>query len=382
MAVITVHIKSSNDNKFPVSVDSDAAVSELKAKIAEQLASTPNPTPAESLRLIFAGRVLKDEQTLSECKVADGHTIHMVRGNAPRAAPATPASAAAPAPVPVPVPAAAAAAAAAASTTPASSTGIPAATAPAGSTTAPANPFAALGGLPPAFGGMPGGFGGILGSPSGLPGNAGGMPGNMDPNLMANLMSNPAILASMGQLFSNPQFLDLMIASNPQLAQVMTPQMREMMHTEEFRRMISDPNVLRATMALGGMNGMNGMGGFGGMPGLGGLGGIPDPASYGGGFNPNAATPAADPTATGTAAPAPGSFAPAFNPALLQMLMNANAAPPQPQGPPEEIYQTQLRQLQEMGFYDAAENVRALTRTNGNVEAAIEWLFSHPPGRG
>ncbi|KAH9253887.1 hypothetical protein BASA81_008011, partial [Batrachochytrium salamandrivorans] len=52
----------------------------------------------------------------------------------------------------------------------------------------------------------------------------------------------------------------------------------------------------------------------------------------------------------------------------------------QPTAPPEEIYQVQLRQLQDMGFYSASENVRALTVTGGNVEAAIEWLFSHPPG--
>lgn len=43
--------------------------------------------------------------------------------------------------------------------------------------------------------------------------------------------------------------------------------------------------------------------------------------------------------------------------------------------PPEERFATQLQQLQEMGFYDRAENIRALLATNGNVNAAVEQLL-------
>jgi len=43
--------------------------------------------------------------------------------------------------------------------------------------------------------------------------------------------------------------------------------------------------------------------------------------------------------------------------------------------PPEERFATQLQQLQEMGFYDRAENIRALLATNGNVNAAVERLL-------
>ncbi|KAF3528451.1 hypothetical protein DY000_02036508 [Brassica cretica] len=35
--------------------------------------------------------------------------------------------------------------------------------------------------------------------------------------------------------------------------------------------------------------------------------------------------------------------------------------------PPEELYATQLQQLEEMGFFDRAANIRALRATNGNV---------------
>ena len=43
--------------------------------------------------------------------------------------------------------------------------------------------------------------------------------------------------------------------------------------------------------------------------------------------------------------------------------------------PPEERYATQLQQLQEMGFYDRAENIRAMLATNVNVNAAVERLL-------
>jgi ubiquilin len=44
--------------------------------------------------------------------------------------------------------------------------------------------------------------------------------------------------------------------------------------------------------------------------------------------------------------------------------------------PPEEIYSEQLRQLNEMGFYEFDRNVRALRMAGGNVQGAIELLFS------
>jgi len=45
--------------------------------------------------------------------------------------------------------------------------------------------------------------------------------------------------------------------------------------------------------------------------------------------------------------------------------------------PPEELYATQLTQLQEMGFYDTQENIRALSATAGNVHAAVERLLGN-----
>lgn len=55
----------------------------------------------------------------------------------------------------------------------------------------------------------------------------------------------------------------------------------------------------------------------------------------------------------------------------------ASASPPPPADtrPPEEIYAEQLRQLNDMGFFDFDQNVAALRRSGGSVQGAIEQLL-------
>ncbi|KAI8371641.1 uncharacterized protein BYT42DRAFT_580948 [Radiomyces spectabilis] len=53
-----------------------------------------------------------------------------------------------------------------------------------------------------------------------------------------------------------------------------------------------------------------------------------------------------------------------------------SAAPAANTEPPETRFQSQLAQLEEMGFSERQANVRALLATNGNVQAAIEYLLS------
>jgi ubiquilin len=43
--------------------------------------------------------------------------------------------------------------------------------------------------------------------------------------------------------------------------------------------------------------------------------------------------------------------------------------------PPEEIYESQLRQLNDMGFFDFDANVRALRRSGGSVQGAVNSLM-------
>ncbi len=54
----------------------------------------------------------------------------------------------------------------------------------------------------------------------------------------------------------------------------------------------------------------------------------------------------------------------------------AAAAAPADTRPPEVRYEEQLRQLNEMGFFDFERNVEALRRSGGNVQGAVEYLFS------
>ena len=52
------------------------------------------------------------------------------------------------------------------------------------------------------------------------------------------------------------------------------------------------------------------------------------------------------------------------------------AAPPDTR-PPEERYEEQLRQLNDMGFYEFERNVEALRRSGGSVQGAVEYLLTH-----
>jgi ubiquilin len=53
-------------------------------------------------------------------------------------------------------------------------------------------------------------------------------------------------------------------------------------------------------------------------------------------------------------------------------------SPPAPADsrPPEERYEDQLRQLNDMGFFEFERNVQALRRSGGSVQGAIEFLLS------
>lgn len=70
-----------------------------------------------------------------------------------------------------------------------------------------------------------------------------------------------------------------------------------------------------------------------------------------------------------------------MNPEMMQQMMQmmggggASQAPPDNR-PPEERYEEQLRQLNDMGFFDFDRNVAALRRSGGSVQGAVEYLLS------
>lgn len=70
----------------------------------------------------------------------------------------------------------------------------------------------------------------------------------------------------------------------------------------------------------------------------------------------------------------------AFNPFAMFGQGGGGFGAPAPQQqqdsrPPEEMYSEQLRQLNEMGFYEFERNVRALRMAGGSVQGAIEMLL-------
>jgi ubiquilin len=88
--------------------------------------------------------------------------------------------------------------------------------------------------------------------------------------------------------------------------------------------------------------------------------------------------PAAGGEAGGAAA---NPFAQLFNPAAfggmggMGGMMPPQAQEPPDTRPPEERYESQLRQLNDMGFYEFDRNIAALRRSGGSVQGAIEHLL-------
>ncbi|KAI0348207.1 hypothetical protein BDW22DRAFT_1350375 [Trametopsis cervina] len=365
---IQINVKGPSELKLQITITTDKTVLDLKQAIAEK-----SDVTADRQRLIYSGRVLKDEDVLSIYKIQSTHTIHMVKG-ASRAG----GSQAAAAPQPVPQ----------------MQTG-----------QNPNDPLTQLNSSR-AFGGPMAGFNPF--AQMGVNPN--------DPNMMQGMLNNPRFVEQLSSVMSDPALLDQVIASNPHLAG-MGPQVRQLFQSEGFRNMMSNPDSLRMMLQMSSM--MRGDSDFGGFPapgapsgatgtsptaGTGTTGvGSPPPLPF---FNPYFPPPAATGTPGGANAAnatpnananAANPFG-AFDPAMFQQMMGvfggggglggglgglggglggfgAPAAPADSR-PPEERFQTQLQQLQDMGFTNASQNVRALLATGGNVHSAIEYILN------
>ncbi|KAG0144004.1 hypothetical protein CROQUDRAFT_80479 [Cronartium quercuum f. sp. fusiforme G11] len=348
--IISINIKAPGDSKLSVSISLTKTVLDLKKSISEQT----NPrVEADCQRLIYSGRVLKDESLLSEYKIKSGHSVHMVKG-APRAAN--------PPPVTQQIP-----------------SNLNAGQQIAGNPLAPLlnatnqipafNPFADMG------------------------------INTNDPNMAMNIRNNPHFLQSAARLLEDPAAIERMIADDPRL-RTMAPQVRELMRSPFFRQMITNPDLMRSFQGMAGAGS-----GFGDLSGLGAmLGGTTAPganpiaAALGAqaGANPTVPAAGADVGAAGAGLGGQNPFAflntPLGQMAMQQMASGAGAGagaemgnlfggmglpPIQPADsrPPEERFEVQLGQLQAMGFTDARQNIRALQASGGNVEAAIEYIL-------
>lgn len=307
-----------------MSVNNDTLVSKVKEQMAKEL-----DIPVERQRLIYSGRVLKDGETVGSYNIKEGHSVHLVKGAAPQGSSAAPAASAT------------SATSATGSSNPAS-TGIPSNIA---SGAGAGNPLAALTGAQFAGHGInPQMFGDQFGQP----------PSEED---FINMMRQPGYRESVEAMLNNPQMLDMMINSNPQLA-AMGPQAREMLQSDHMRQMMTNPEAMQGMMQMQRA------------------------------MNPGAAAGADGAATAGAGAGAGAGGMNANSMANFMQMMggggfgglgggNAFSAPAEPEDtrPPEERYESQLRQLNELGFYEFDRNVRALRRSGGNVQGAIEALL-------
>uniref|UniRef100_A0A0E0MAA2 Ubiquitin-like domain-containing protein n=1 Tax=Oryza punctata TaxID=4537 RepID=A0A0E0MAA2_ORYPU len=194
-----LHIRCANGSKFTVRADLAATVGAFKEVVAGSC-----DVPATQQRLIYKGRILKDEQTLESYGVETDHTIHMVRGAGPPAGSAAPAAAS-----------------------------------PQASAAPSSGPAGGLGSLFPGLGGT-----GTAGTrPSGLFGS--GFPEldqmqqqlSQNPNLMREIMNMPM----MQNLMNNPDLIRNMIMNNPQMRDIID-------RNPDLAHVLNDPSVLRQTL--------------------------------------------------------------------------------------------------------------------------------------
>ncbi|XWS45637.1 hypothetical protein CRYUN_Cryun15aG0153600 [Craigia yunnanensis] len=193
----------------------------------------------------------------------------------------------------------------------------------------------------------PSGLGGL-----GLPEFEGMFGAIQDSNLLNQLIQNPAISQMMQSLLSNPQYMNQVLGLNPQHRSVLDSnfQLREMMRNPEFLRQLTSPETMQQLLTL--------------QQSL--LSQLSRPLS------------SQEPAQTGGAAGT-------LNNMGLESLMTmfggigagSLAVPNRSDVRPEQLYATQLSRLQEMGFIDTQENIRALLATAGNVHAAVERLLGN-----
>lgn len=457
-ATVTFHIKSSGGQKWTLTLPLTTTTQDLKVKLAtEEYANVP----ATAQRLIYSGKVLKDNDTLATHNVKEGNTMHLVKSAASnqRQNPASQSSASNPS-----------------SATP-QATGVP-------------QNLASGTGNDPLAGLTGARYAGFAQLPSASMFNT-----PQTPEDIVRQLEDPNFQQMMREAMNNPQFIDMMINANPGLRQ-MGPQARQVLQSDYFRRLMTDPQALRSMMQMQQQMGMGGFGGMGGQeafpapgvtnttetrdgqtPGaqnnqtqqpssqqqaqqnpfaaLGTMGANPFASLFG--PPPPFPTTQQNPSSPGTQTnPATtdqqtqqqqqqNPFAALFNPALFgqpQQGGNQNTSPspfgnpwlqnnpflqnpeaanqllqalggaggpggggigqgqgndpgnfgnlfnmfgggerptsPPDNRPPEERYEVQLRQLNDMGFYDFDRNVQALRRTGGSVNGAIEYLLSNP----
>ncbi|XP_039368882.1 ubiquilin-4 isoform X1 [Mauremys reevesii] len=240
--LIRVTVKTPKD-KEEIVIGDGASVREFKEEISRRFKAKQ-----DQLVLIFAGKILKDGDTLNQHGIKDGLTVHLVIKTPQKVQ--DPAAASAPAP-------AAPAATAVPTTTPSSPAAPPQ---PSTSSSAlsdaesssrrssGAGTTAGAGdGAPSNAASILSGFGGVTGLGSLGMGSANFM--ELQQQMQRQLMSNPEMLSQIMEnplvqnMMSNPDLMRQMIMANPQMQQLME-------RNPEISHMLNNPELMRQTMEL------------------------------------------------------------------------------------------------------------------------------------
>uniref|UniRef100_A0A182PRH1 Ubiquilin-like protein n=1 Tax=Anopheles epiroticus TaxID=199890 RepID=A0A182PRH1_9DIPT len=187
---ITIMVKTPKDRKS-IEVDDDAEIKDLKIVVAEKFDTNP-----ELVCLIFAGKIMKDTDTLKTHNIKDGLTVYLVIKAAPRAD--TESARRAPADV-------------------------------------NQTPFGLnqLGGLA--------GLGALGGNQTNFMDLQSRMQHELldNPDLMRTVLDNPLVQ----QMMNNPDTMRQILTSNPQMHELMQ-------RNPEISHMLNNPDLLRQTMEL------------------------------------------------------------------------------------------------------------------------------------
>lgn len=349
-------IKCTSQPDFTINIDKSADVSDLKTMISEK-----QNLPVERQRLIFSGRIMKDGMSLKELNIQSGNSIHLIK-RSPSKQSQQPAGQAAAASVPAP------------------------SEISAGQETG--NVLSDLTGAR---------YSGIANlPPASIFGPDGGLGPSPDAAQIEQMLENPAQLSEVLDYIATIDENDPMLSMIPQETR---QGFLNMARDPAFRSIVTDPNnadILRnavhpdQNLDTSEINEISrllqGSGGFGAASGqspsfmsqssaeiqrLQELLGLPSPGS----------AQSTDSQTRGlfeALAPQAGAGADANESARnLFSQMFAAAPPSTPSRPPEELYETQLGQLNELGFFDFDRNVKALRRSGGNIEGAIEALVEN-----
>ena len=342
-------IKGSSNKVFEIEIGEEATVQDLKNSISENQGIT-----ASSIRLIYSGKVLADPNPLSSFGIKDGSVVHMVVAKARPAQPAQ--SASVPEPNPIP------------STPP-----------PQNQQQPNSNPFAAMGGFP-------------------------GMEG-MD---FGAMMNNPMVQQMMNQVADNPDMMIEMMRSNPMFA-----------NNPMIQPFLNNPELLRQQMQM--FRQMTGQGSAANTN--------PQPSTtsttnqFSSLFGQQAPAPTRSPIDNvllqhlleAQLLPSHQQLlnnaeiqrglnmiqqgiqicrrnglmlfnnVPNIDQSIAQHIVSTNSAPTTTTQTtsdgnslsPEQRFGPQLEQLSGMGFNDRQRNIEALIACHGNVQQAVDWLFTH-----